>query len=302
MKHAIFFIGLPGAGKSTIIKEKYKDWKIISADDWKESHPDYHPLTAHKIHQESVKWAEEEVYKSIEQNIDFVFDSGGINDNYALRIIKAVYDKKYYMKLHVINTPIHICFDRINNRERKVPFDDIADKAVKMNWCIEKQSPFFRDIIFHNYYTNKHIFFDMDGVLVEHQQYALPKINNTTVKPDFVNSHFFELAKPVQSVVDKCEFYSKNSSIYILSVSPNSLCNQEKLSWLKKHCPWIKEENIFFVGDKRHKITTLIQLMNKLKLSKQDVTYIDDVHELIHEAENNFINAIHPSRFLTSRY
>jgi len=42
-KNAVLFIGLPGAGKSTVVKERYSGYDIVSADTLKETHPEYDP-------------------------------------------------------------------------------------------------------------------------------------------------------------------------------------------------------------------------------------------------------------------
>ena len=58
MKEAILFIGLPGSGKTTFIRENIKGYVIVSADDLKQKHPDYDPKDPTKVHQWSVKEAE----------------------------------------------------------------------------------------------------------------------------------------------------------------------------------------------------------------------------------------------------
>jgi 5'(3')-deoxyribonucleotidase len=146
----------------------------------------------------------------------------------------------------------------------------------------------------------------MDGVLAEFQVFPLKnRFAHEDLHVDYINNDVFLHAKCVQPIKNKVDgfirrsTYNKEIDIYILSVAPNSKAVEEKKQWLKEHYPYIKEENMYFVGSANRKIQTLQQIMVKDKLTREDVLYVDDVHEMLWEAVNIGINAIHPSKFLT---
>ena len=137
-KHAIFFIALPGGGKSTLIESrKYKKdrYTIISADTIKESHEDYNPLRPDLLHEWSVEEAESQAYFYASNGMNFVFDGGGVNNSYSLRIINKVKEYGYKIHLIYIKTPLMICLDRNSKRDRKVPEQSIVEKSYKIEEC-----------------------------------------------------------------------------------------------------------------------------------------------------------------------
>lgn len=307
MRKSYFFIGLPGSGKSTIVKELKKEFKdiiVISADELKEVHPEYNPKEAFKLHEWSVKEAEKKVYETLETNQNFIFDSGGINDSYSLRIMEKTKEFGYKIILTHLDTPVYECLRRISLRERKVPAEDVFNKAMKLKSCLVKQKLLADEIRIEKFYTNRNIVFDMDGTLVEYDAFPLkcdyaPKNMNM----DYINNNVFEYGEPVLPILDKVKLYhDKGSKIFILSVSPNSETNKQKIKWLEKYLPFIEKENIYFVGDSSKKITTLKQIKEKHKIEDKDLTYVDDLHTMLWEAINTGYNAIHPSKFLTSHY
>ena len=130
MKEAIIMMGLPLAGKSSWIEANNTEaWRVISADQLKESHKDYNPEKAHELHEWSVKEAEQQVYSAASVNTNLIFDSGSINRNYTVRIIEHLQEQDYWIKLVHVKTPVEVCIDRMKARERKVPVEDMIDKS-----------------------------------------------------------------------------------------------------------------------------------------------------------------------------
>ena len=298
MPKAVLFIGLPGAGKSSLINKEFrKDYTIVSADDIKISIKGYDPLRPDIVHEESVKQAEEMMYELADQGKDICMDSGGVNNSYSIRIIKTLRAKGYYVKLIYVDTPLAVCLERNKRRERLVPEKEIIEKSMKIESCFFKQREICDEVEVREYFSNKNVFLDMDGCLAEYQ----------TITPyesavDYVNSGIFKRSLPVTPVINTLREAFKNSSFYILSVSPNSICNEEKKEWLKIHAPFIPESNYFFVGRPDKKVTTLLQLLKKLKIHTRDCMYIDDMHSMIKDATNAKINALHPSKLLARYY
>ena len=139
LNKAIMFIGLPGAGKTTEAHRNYSDYYIVSADDIKETHPDYNPADPEPLHQWSVKEAEKMMEQLSDDDVSICMDSGGINNSYSLRIIKMLKSKGYHITLVYFDTPLNICIKRNRERERKVPESAIIQKAEMLQSCLEKQ-------------------------------------------------------------------------------------------------------------------------------------------------------------------
>lgn len=298
---AYFFIALPGAGKTTYIGKT--STKVISADSLKESHRDYNPNDCEHLHQWSVEEAERLVDDHLQYSTSpFIFDGGGINNSYSKRIMLKAKAAGFKIDLTFIDTPVFECLRRLSLRERKVPVEDVFYKAFKLKSCLEEQKK-IADVFTHiKYYTNANIVFDMDGTLVEYVTHPLKcKFAPDKLRIDYINNNIFEYAEPVIPMVEKVKKYA-DKNIFILSVSPNSETNKQKLNWLSKHLPFINQENVYFVGHSEKKIDVLKQLIRKYKIKPQDLTYVDDLHSMIWEALNSGINAIHPSEFLTTKY
>ena len=138
---AILFIGLPSSGKTTYIENNQlnNDYKIVSADEIKASHPDFNPKDPEPLHQWSVKEAERLMNEYSDQKINICMDSGGVNNSYSLRIINMLKDKGYYIKIIHMDTPLDVCLERNRNRERFVPEEAIIEKSYKIDSCVEKQ-------------------------------------------------------------------------------------------------------------------------------------------------------------------
>ena len=137
MKNAIILMGLPLAGKSDWINnlpKKYKDYYIVSADVYKEQHPEYDPDNAFELHNWSVKEAEIAMNTlSDVGQVDIIMDGGGINNRYTKRIINRLKKNDYHIKLVHIKTPLEVCIERNKKRTRKVPAWAIQEKSITEN-------------------------------------------------------------------------------------------------------------------------------------------------------------------------
>lgn len=295
MKKAVLFIGLPGAGKTTVVNELYSDYNVVSADIIKLTHRDYDPKNSELVHEWSVAEAEKSMISLSDKGVDICMDSGGVNNSYSLRIMNMLKSKGYHLTLVHVDTPPHICFERNKNRERYIPEIVIVEKAQKLEDCLVKQKLVVDEFISIPYYTNKNIFIDMDGVLAHYQN-----IFTDGEEVDYINHNIFSRGLPVKPVIDTLRKF-KDSRMFILSASPNSLCNLDKLEWLKIHFP-IDTNDVIFIGKSTQKATVLAQLLKKLKIDKRDCTFIDDFHTTLHKAIDLNINALHPSEFLAKYY
>lgn len=301
-KVAIFTLGLPGSGKSTFLTSlNLKDYLYVSADKLRVNHKDYDPKHPEALHDECTKLAEQQVYEYADKMLNIVMDGGGINNHYTQRIISNLKKEGYYIKVFFINTPVSICInrnkDRILNNERFVPIDNIIEKSYELGDSVRRLTAladYFDEV---KYFTDKHIFVDMDGVVAEYQELPMDLDNNV----NFVSHDIFTMASPVFPVIDKLKkLYQAGTTIYVLSASPNSICSLQKQAWIDQWMTFIPEKYVFFVGNKDFKHLMLKDLITHLKLERKDCTLIDDDHFILERVNKLEIRAIHPSKFLSN--
>lgn len=297
MNEAIFMLGLPASGKSSFIEENYSnDYTIVSADNIRLKHPDYNPRRPQDIHEECVALAEKRMYEIAKTKSDVVMDGGGINNTYTLRIINKMKEYGYTTKVVFIDTPTQVCIDRNKQRilhgERFVPDSAIIDKAYRLKKSIEILNPICDEFIRVPYFTNEHVFVDIDGTLAEYQN--LPVDNDGDI--NFVGYGVFKYSLPVNEMITRVKMLQKmGKEIYIISASPNSIANTEKLVWLNKHVNFIEHDHIYFVGNKNFKHTFLKHLMLKLNLKPNQCMVIDDDHRILDLYRTVGVNPVHPS-------
>lgn len=291
-KQAVLMMGLPGAGKSTVIKEHYKEWNIISADEIKTHHPAYDPSHPEKVHEWSVQQAKMFMVEAANSGVDkLCLDGGGVNSNYSLSIIRELLKRNYHVILHYVKTPLDVCLERVRKRDRPVPNDVICEKAQKIERCFWEQSQLAHEVIVDSYYTDKYIFTDMDGVIAAYQNIPFENVN-------FFREKVFERARPVYPVIDILEkLHLQGKEIFVFSACPNSVAAAEKKRWIETHVPFIKK--VYFVGNKQYKMLSLSHLLESLKIHPKDCTYIDDEHDILRQANAVGINCLHVSEFLS---
>ena len=105
--------------------------------------------------------AEEFLYKLKDSSVTYntvILDGGGINNNYNKRIIFAL--KSSYIKCIYFDTPVEVCIKRLENRERKVPIDNIYDKNIKMVECVHYYKSTVNEFITVRYFSNKYLFLE----------------------------------------------------------------------------------------------------------------------------------------------
>lgn len=292
-------MGLPLAGKTVWINnniKSYPGFDVISADIFKEIHPDYNPdNVTNDIHEWSVEQVEAQAYELAENNKSFIFDGGGINNSYTKRIISKLKNKGYYIILVHIKTPYKVCLERNRQRHRKVPDHAITDKASREMAQFYTISGICDEVTVKDYFTNNHIFVDMDGVIAG--QVTLPIIGGEL---DFVNGQIHKWQKPVKPVIDLLKILERDhgKTLYILSATANSIAYQEKMHWLDINFD-IPSYRRFFVNQGVHKGEMLANLRQKLKLKHNEVLLVDDVSSTLYNVKGRGMNAMHPSEFLT---
>ena len=311
VKEFIITVGLPGSGKSTFLKENYKfryatassdiigNCIVVSADKFKELEENYNPARADFVHEHSVQQAAHLVKFILknevkEYNLDtLIMDGGGINNHYTEDIINFARANcpNCKIKLLFFDTPIEVCIDRINKRERKVPLENIYEKNLKVRSCINRYRPLVDEIKRIDYFTNKYLLLDMDGTICGFTKVRRDIDNNA----DFVNGELFKHLRPVKHIIDFAKEHYDIKNVYIVTAVANSIAWEEKQEWLDKHFPEIPKENRYFCGNKDYKHVFVKQLAEHKGWKRNEVVLIDDYHHTIDECRRIGINCIHPS-------
>lgn len=294
MKEFIFTIGLPGSGKTTFLKERgYCYAEKISADDIKDKIRGASPADKDesKIHEESVQEARNEAFRMMSEGYNrIVMDMGGINSTYTKTIIANADLKGYKTKAYFLDTPVDVCIERMKQRGRIIPLEDVYKKNCKLNACLIDIADMGVEIEVVPYFTNKYLFLDMDGTICSYQKPPRDMDGNV----DFVNSQMFKNATPVKHVIEWAEKWGYEKT-FILGACPNSIAMGEKMFWIQKNIDKIYMNNVYFVGNKDYKHVFLKHLIQKLKLNKRDVLVVDDNYDIIDKMLKLGVNCIHPS-------
>ena len=130
----------------------------------------------------------------------------------------------------------------------------------------------FYDCIEKNKDKNISIYCDMDGVLAEYD----------------IDNFDYENRRPITSTIKKIKdlYKEDNISIYILSICKTNNIVYDKITWFKKHMPFLKQENIILLSKEDNKyqgISSKEIKSNYLKEhAKNDVNIvIDDDNSVI---------------------
>jgi predicted kinase len=116
-------MGLPAAGKSTYIKQKFSlsDFKYIDADVIKASHPEYDPENPAPLHEWSKGIAEQLFRESIEQGDNIILDGTGTNPDKMVMRVHQLQAAGYEVTLVFVRCSLENSIKRNQLRDRTVP-------------------------------------------------------------------------------------------------------------------------------------------------------------------------------------
>lgn len=131
-------------------------------------------------------------------------------------------------------------------------------------------------------YEKVALFVDMDGTIAEYNVLPSGFFTNKT-------KGVFLKAKPLNIVIDNLEKVSKieNLTIHILSLAKSNIIVEEKVKWLKKYVPFIKEENYIIVNKEQGEYfpeNRDIIKFEKMKERSKEYDYLillDDDHKIL---------------------
>lgn len=146
-KEMVFLMGLPASGKSTTAKSIYgSTHTFIDPDLIKESHPDYNPAEAYKIHDWSKAEEEKQWMAALISDGQFVIDGTGTNAEKMVRRINQAQALGFETKLLYVTCTLETSIRRALKRTRQVPLEMIREKALNIQTAFEIVSKYVAEI------------------------------------------------------------------------------------------------------------------------------------------------------------
>lgn len=143
-KTMTFMMGLPAAGKSTVAAERFASTHtFIDPDAIKQTHPDYNPEEAFRIHEWSMVEAEKQFMEALFNGEgNFLIDGTGCNAESMVRRMNMAKAWGFTVELVYVKVALATSLKRAAARERKVPEDVIRAKALSVSTAFELISPY----------------------------------------------------------------------------------------------------------------------------------------------------------------
>ncbi len=136
-KTAIFMMGLPAAGKSSIAHNRYSETRFLDCDAIKATHPDYDPKNPEVLHVWSKQKLEVEFAQTLLDEVDFVFDGTGTQFSPLISKIRNAERSGYWTKLIYVTVPLKTSLARNAKRVRVVPEHVLIEKAEAIGVAFE---------------------------------------------------------------------------------------------------------------------------------------------------------------------
>ena len=133
---------------------------------------------------------------------------------------------------------------------------------------------------------NVNIYCDMDGVLADFNKRvrAVERFEN--------EKGFFKNLAPIKTNVESIKLLIENNyNVYILSASPNESADNDKLEWLKKYLPMIKNENIILMRNGENKADFVKTTENNL--------LFDDYSKNVNDFLNRGFDSVRIEKYFT---
>ena len=145
----IFTMGLPGAGKSTVISREGidKDATVIDPDKVKESHPDYDPKNPQALHVWSKKITDKQFADALFAGEGkFIVDGTGTNAEKMVRKMREAQAAGFECVLLYVQVSLKTSLARNAARERNVPEHVVREKAEDIATSFEIVSRFADEV------------------------------------------------------------------------------------------------------------------------------------------------------------
>ncbi len=139
IKKAILTMGLPGAGKSYILKKEINinEYILIDPDEIKKEHPDYNPKDPQITHEWSKRIADLRTLEAIANNQNIIIDGTGTNVEKMYKKVSELKANGYEVTLLYVKVRLETAIKRNANRERVVPQEVILEKYDTITYAYE---------------------------------------------------------------------------------------------------------------------------------------------------------------------
>lgn len=137
---AIYTMGLPGSGKSTVANQRMDlaSMVVVDPDAHKAAHPDYDPKDPQALHAWSNEQAEAQYEAALADGTQDIFvDGTGTNAEKLVRRMQQARAAGYEIEVLYVRVALETAIERNANRERVVPEHVVRSKARDISVAFE---------------------------------------------------------------------------------------------------------------------------------------------------------------------
>lgn len=136
---AVLTMGLPGAGKSTVLETKYNlnNFTVVDPDEIKKSHPEYDVKELSVCHEWSKQEAELRIAKVIRDQENVIIDGTGTNVEKMYSRITTLQAAGYEVELLFVKVSLKTAIQRNSERDRVVDEEIIREKFLYIKDAFE---------------------------------------------------------------------------------------------------------------------------------------------------------------------
>lgn len=127
--HLVVFCGLPGAGKSTYIKDNLDGYEIVSLDKIRESIAK--SRSNQDLNDEVVRVAHEQLKSLLREKKNIVWDATNFRKDFRGKICAVGFNYKAYVEIVFLHKPLSMVLKQNKSRTHVVPMEAIIDQVEK---------------------------------------------------------------------------------------------------------------------------------------------------------------------------
>lgn len=146
MQKVVFTMGLPGAGKSRLVRAEFPELPVIDCDAIKESLPGYDPAAPSAFHAESQRLRDIAYREALARGLSFISDSTGTNAERIAADVRAAKAAGFDAHLFYVVTPLAVALARNAARARNVPEHIVRGKAQTIGAAFDIVAPEFDSV------------------------------------------------------------------------------------------------------------------------------------------------------------